>query len=153
MTGTVVELSCKETEGSPPSEYRWYKNGVALLEKTGTGSARTANITYTMNKKSGTLVSVITNSVINSYQEAQICCLVQWCTGFLIQKCKRCLLEVNVMKKYELTHIEGGFCLRTRTSHRHWVIQTNWMSCKAAVMINEQDLENTWQISPCQLGK
>ncbi|KFV40831.1 Junctional adhesion molecule B, partial [Tyto alba] len=56
MTGTVVELSCKETEGSPPSEYQWYKNGVALLEKTGTGSARAANITYTMNKKSGTLL-------------------------------------------------------------------------------------------------
>ncbi|XP_035401521.1 junctional adhesion molecule B isoform X1 [Cygnus atratus] len=56
MTGTVVELSCKETEGSPPSEYQWYKNGVALLGKTGTGSARTANITYTMNKKSGTLL-------------------------------------------------------------------------------------------------
>ncbi|XP_039239796.1 junctional adhesion molecule B isoform X2 [Pipra filicauda] len=56
MTGTVVQLSCKETEGSPPSEYQWYKNGVALLEKTGTGSARTPNITYTMNKKSGTLL-------------------------------------------------------------------------------------------------
>ncbi|KAI1242380.1 hypothetical protein IHE44_0005918 [Lamprotornis superbus] len=56
MTGTVVQMSCKETEGSPPSEYQWYKNGVALLEKTGTGSARAANITYTMNKKSGTLL-------------------------------------------------------------------------------------------------
>uniref|UniRef100_A0A8C5X2R3 Junctional adhesion molecule 2 n=1 Tax=Malurus cyaneus samueli TaxID=2593467 RepID=A0A8C5X2R3_9PASS len=56
MTGTVVQLSCKETEGSPPSEYQWYKNGVALLEKTGTGSARAANITYTMNKKSGILL-------------------------------------------------------------------------------------------------
>lgn len=67
MTGTVVEMSCRETEGSPPSEYQWYKNGVALLEKTGTGSARAANITYTMNKKSGTLVSVISNSVKTSY--------------------------------------------------------------------------------------
>ncbi|KAI6078609.1 Junctional adhesion molecule B isoform X1 [Aix galericulata] len=56
MTGTVVELSCKETEGSPPSEYQWYKNGVPLLEKTGTGSARAANVTYAMNKKSGTLL-------------------------------------------------------------------------------------------------
>ncbi|XP_062366784.1 junctional adhesion molecule B [Cinclus cinclus] len=56
MTGTVVQMSCKETEGSPPSEYQWYKNGVPLLEKTGTGSAREANITYTMNKKSGTLL-------------------------------------------------------------------------------------------------
>ncbi|PKK32645.1 junctional adhesion molecule 2 [Columba livia] len=56
MTGTVVEMSCRETEGSPPSEYQWYKNGVALLEKTGTGSTRAANITYTMNKKSGTLL-------------------------------------------------------------------------------------------------
>ncbi|TRZ10981.1 hypothetical protein HGM15179_016127 [Zosterops borbonicus] len=56
MTGTVVQMSCKETEGSPPSEYQWYRNGVALLEKTGTGSARAANITYIMNKKSGTLL-------------------------------------------------------------------------------------------------
>ncbi|XP_054698613.1 junctional adhesion molecule B isoform X1 [Grus americana] len=56
MTGTVVELSCKESEGSPPSEYQWYKNGVALLEKTGMGSARAANVTYSMNKKSGTLL-------------------------------------------------------------------------------------------------
>lgn len=67
MTGTVVEMSCRETEGSPPSEYQWYKNGVALLEKTGTGSTRAGNITYTMNKKSGTLVSVISNSVKTSY--------------------------------------------------------------------------------------
>lgn len=77
MTGTVVQMSCKETEGSPPSEYQWYKNGIALLEKTGTGSARAANITYTMNKKSGTLVSVITNSVIHSYQGDQIYCSLQ----------------------------------------------------------------------------
>lgn len=119
MTGTVVELSCKETEGSPPSEYQWYKNGVALLEKTGTGSARAANITYTMNKKSGTLVSVITNSVITSYQEDEIYCLVQRCTGVLIQKCTRSLSEINVMLKYVLTNVEGGFCLRPMTSHRH----------------------------------
>lgn len=77
MTGTVVELSCKESEGSPPSEYQWYKNGVALLEKTGMGSARAANVTYSMNKKSGTLVSVTTNSVITSYQKDQMCCLVR----------------------------------------------------------------------------
>ncbi|XP_026705799.1 junctional adhesion molecule B [Athene cunicularia] len=99
MTGTVVELSCKETEGSPPSEYQWYKNGVALLEKTGTGSARAANITYTMNKKSGTLVSVITNSVITSYQEDPIYCLIQRCTGVLIQKCTICFMitdDLNV---------------------------------------------------------
>lgn len=81
-----MELSCKETEGSPPSEYRWYKNGVALLEKTGTGTARTANITYTMNKKSGTLVSVITNSVITSYQEDQICLVMHGVLNMKMQK-------------------------------------------------------------------
>ncbi|XP_074456164.1 junctional adhesion molecule B isoform X5 [Larus michahellis] len=72
MTGTVVELSCKETEGSPPSEYQWYKNGVPLLEKTGTGSARAANITYTMNKKSGTLLfnTVTRNDTGEYYCEA-----------------------------------------------------------------------------------
>lgn len=143
MTGTVVQLSCKETEGSPPSEYQWYKNGVALLEKTGTGNARAANITYTMNKKSGTLVSVITNSVIASYQD-QIYCLIQWHTGVLTQKCTRSLLEINVMLKYVLTNVESGFCLWLMTSHRHRVIQTNWVSCKAAVMKNEQNIENIY---------
>ncbi|XP_014793770.1 PREDICTED: junctional adhesion molecule B isoform X2 [Calidris pugnax] len=72
MTGTVVELSCKETEGSPPSEYQWYKNGVPLLEKTGAGSARAANITYTMNRKSGTLLfnTVTKNDTGEYYCEA-----------------------------------------------------------------------------------
>lgn len=137
MTGTVVQLSCKETEGSPPSEYQWYKNGVALLEKTGTGSARAANITYTMNKKSGTLVSVITNSVLDSYQGDQIYCSVQWCTGVLIQKFTRSLLEVNVMLKYVLRNVEGSFCLKPVASHWHWVIYTNWVRCKAAVVVTE----------------
>ncbi|NXL93624.1 JAM2 protein, partial [Alectura lathami] len=72
MTGTVVELSCKEAEGSPPSEYQWYKNGVALLEKTGMGSARAANVTYTMNKKAGTLLfnTVTTNDTGEYFCEA-----------------------------------------------------------------------------------
>ncbi|XP_044858151.1 junctional adhesion molecule B [Mauremys mutica] len=56
MSGTVVQLSCKENEGSPASEYKWYRNGVALLENTGTGSAKRGNISYTMNKKTGTLL-------------------------------------------------------------------------------------------------
>nr|XP_042711677.1 junctional adhesion molecule B isoform X3 [Chrysemys picta bellii] len=56
MSGTVVQLSCKENEGSPASEYKWYRNGVALLENTGTGSAKIGNISYTMNKKTGTLL-------------------------------------------------------------------------------------------------
>ncbi|XP_019384318.1 PREDICTED: junctional adhesion molecule B isoform X3 [Crocodylus porosus] len=55
MSGTVVELRCKENEGSPASEYKWFKNGVALVETSGIGSAK-ANITYVLNKKSGTLL-------------------------------------------------------------------------------------------------
>ncbi|XP_075766206.1 junctional adhesion molecule B isoform X1 [Pelodiscus sinensis] len=56
MSGTVVEMRCKENEGSPASEYRWYRNGVPLVENTGTGSTKKGNISYTMNKKTGTLL-------------------------------------------------------------------------------------------------
>ncbi|XP_029434021.1 junctional adhesion molecule B [Rhinatrema bivittatum] len=54
MTGTVVELKCREDEGSPASQYRWFKDGVLLLETSGTG-AKVTNSSYTVNKKSGTL--------------------------------------------------------------------------------------------------
>ncbi|XP_064008434.1 junctional adhesion molecule B isoform X6 [Pogoniulus pusillus] len=90
MTGTVVELSCKETEGSPPSEYQWYKNGVALLEKTGAGTSRAANITYIMNKKSGTLLfNTVTKNDTGEY----------FCEAFngigLSQKCSVKRMQVD----------------------------------------------------------
>ncbi|XP_030060127.1 junctional adhesion molecule B isoform X2 [Microcaecilia unicolor] len=54
MTGTVVELKCREEEGSPASQYRWFKDGALLLE-TSTTHAKVRNSSYTINKKSGTL--------------------------------------------------------------------------------------------------
>uniref|UniRef100_A0A8V0YF52 Junctional adhesion molecule 2 n=1 Tax=Gallus gallus TaxID=9031 RepID=A0A8V0YF52_CHICK len=90
MTGTVVELSCKEAEGSPPSEYQWYKNGVALLEKTGTGSARTANITYTMNKKSGTLIF----NTVSKNDTGEYFCVASNGIG-LPQKCSMKRMQVD----------------------------------------------------------
>ncbi|KAM4699087.1 junctional adhesion molecule B [Discoglossus pictus] len=54
MTGTVVELKCQESEGSPSSEYKWFKNGVLLLENP-SPNARVTNSSYTVNKISGTL--------------------------------------------------------------------------------------------------
>lgn len=111
-----MELSCKEAEGSPPSEYQWYKNGIALLEKTGTGSARTANITYTMNKKSGTLVSVVTNCNKQLWREPNFC-TAQKCTVALIQG-TRSFSEINVMLKCDTKFIGCGFCLRPMTNHK-----------------------------------
>ncbi|XP_042666993.1 junctional adhesion molecule B isoform X1 [Centrocercus urophasianus] len=90
MTGTVVELSCKEAEGSPPSEYQWYKNGVALLEKTGTGSARTTNITYTMNKKSGTLIF----NTVSKNDTGEYFCVASNGIG-LPQKCSMKRMQVD----------------------------------------------------------
>ncbi|XP_053312979.1 junctional adhesion molecule B [Spea bombifrons] len=53
MSGTVVELKCKESEGYPASQYKWYKNGV-LLDHPGPNS-KAANISYRVNEKTGTL--------------------------------------------------------------------------------------------------
>ncbi|KAG9486169.1 hypothetical protein GDO78_008971 [Eleutherodactylus coqui] len=52
MSGSVVELKCREKEGNPASEYKWYKNGLALEL-----SAMSTNATYKVDKKAGTLVS------------------------------------------------------------------------------------------------
>ncbi|MEE6468138.1 hypothetical protein FKM82_008173 [Ascaphus truei] len=54
MSGTVVELKCRENEGSPASVYKWYKNGVILLESP-PPNARVTNTSYTVNANSGTL--------------------------------------------------------------------------------------------------
>ncbi|XP_068919070.1 junctional adhesion molecule B isoform X7 [Petaurus breviceps papuanus] len=54
LSGTVVELKCQDKEGFPAPEYTWFKNGVHLLENPKSGHKIT-NISYTMNKKTGTL--------------------------------------------------------------------------------------------------
>ncbi|KAM6224014.1 junctional adhesion molecule B [Rhynchocyon petersi] len=54
LSGTVVELRCQEKEGNPPPEYKWFKDGVRLLENSKLGSQST-NSSYTINTKSGTL--------------------------------------------------------------------------------------------------
>ncbi|XP_053561160.1 junctional adhesion molecule B-like [Bombina bombina] len=54
MSGSSVELKCWENEGSPASEYKWFKNGVPLLENPAP-NARVTNSSYTLNKISGTL--------------------------------------------------------------------------------------------------
>ncbi|KAM4795626.1 junctional adhesion molecule B [Rhinophrynus dorsalis] len=54
MSGTAVELKCRESEGFPAPEYRWYKNGVLLLENPAP-NARVTNSSYTINPTSGTL--------------------------------------------------------------------------------------------------
>lgn len=55
LRGTVVELQCQDKEGNPAPEYTWFKDGIRLLENPKLGSP-SANSSYTMNTKSGTLV-------------------------------------------------------------------------------------------------
>ncbi|XP_064129196.1 junctional adhesion molecule B isoform X1 [Loxodonta africana] len=54
LSGTVVELRCQDKEGNPAPEYKWFKDGIPLLENPKLGSQST-NSSYTMNIKSGTL--------------------------------------------------------------------------------------------------
>ncbi|MGH0123962.1 UNVERIFIED_CONTAM: hypothetical protein FKN15_009474 [Acipenser sinensis] len=57
LTGTVVELTCRDRQGTPPSLYRWYKNGIAL-PNTPAQDPLFANSSYTLNSSSGTLAPV-----------------------------------------------------------------------------------------------
>ncbi|XP_060542361.1 junctional adhesion molecule B isoform X1 [Pantherophis guttatus] len=56
LSGTVVELRCKESEGVPASKYRWYRNGAILPENTFFWSFRKEKISYTLNTTTGTLL-------------------------------------------------------------------------------------------------
>lgn len=56
LSGTVVELRCQDKEGNPAPEYTWFKDGIRLLGNSKVGSQST-NSSYSMNTKSGTLVS------------------------------------------------------------------------------------------------
>ncbi|KAM3933999.1 junctional adhesion molecule B isoform 2-T2 [Leptodactylus fuscus] len=49
-SGSVVELKCREKEGNPASEYKWYKNGLAIER-----SAKAVNSSYKVDKATGTL--------------------------------------------------------------------------------------------------
>ncbi|XP_067897358.1 junctional adhesion molecule B-like isoform X2 [Heterodontus francisci] len=54
MSGSMVVLACKESEGSPPSQYIWYKDNTKLLDLPVKDSTVT-NISYTVNRKTGLL--------------------------------------------------------------------------------------------------
>ncbi|XP_067849461.1 junctional adhesion molecule B-like isoform X1 [Heptranchias perlo] len=54
-SGSAVELACKESEGSPPSQYTWYKDNSVLLEHPAKDSTFT-NTSYTVNRKTGMLI-------------------------------------------------------------------------------------------------
>ncbi|KAG2456304.1 STXA protein, partial [Polypterus senegalus] len=55
LTGSVVDLKCREQHGTPPSNYSWFKDGV-LLPVTPQLDARFANSSYMLNRRTGTLV-------------------------------------------------------------------------------------------------
>ncbi|XP_078089165.1 junctional adhesion molecule 2A isoform X2 [Mustelus asterias] len=54
MSGSRVVLTCKESEGSPPSDYTWYKDNKILLERPAKDLAF-INTSYTVNQKTGVL--------------------------------------------------------------------------------------------------
>ncbi|XP_028648763.1 junctional adhesion molecule B isoform X1 [Erpetoichthys calabaricus] len=54
LTGSVVDLKCREQHGTPPSNYSWFKDGV-LLPVTPQLDARFANSSYMLNRRTGTL--------------------------------------------------------------------------------------------------
>ncbi|KAM6447503.1 junctional adhesion molecule B [Liasis olivaceus] len=56
LSGTVVELRCKENEGVPASKYRWYRNGAILLENPVSGKFKKVKVPYTLNTTTGTLL-------------------------------------------------------------------------------------------------
>ncbi|XP_042316655.1 junctional adhesion molecule B isoform X2 [Sceloporus undulatus] len=56
MSGTVVELRCKESEGVPASKYRWYRNGILLSESPILGEVKKGRLPYSVNTTSGTLL-------------------------------------------------------------------------------------------------
>ncbi|XP_044298050.1 junctional adhesion molecule B isoform X2 [Varanus komodoensis] len=72
MTGTVVELRCKENEGVPAPKYKWYRNGIPLLESRELGKIKKGRVPYIMNSTSGTLLfkSVSKNDSGEYYCEA-----------------------------------------------------------------------------------
>ncbi|XP_060129608.1 junctional adhesion molecule B isoform X1 [Zootoca vivipara] len=72
MTGTVVELRCKENNGVPASKYRWYRNGVLLPESPALQSIKKERLPYIMNATTGTLLfnSVSKNDTGEYYCEA-----------------------------------------------------------------------------------
>ncbi|XP_069060190.1 junctional adhesion molecule B isoform X1 [Pleurodeles waltl] len=55
MTGTVVELKCREKEGFPASQYDWFKDGERLQVQAQNAKVKTSPGSYTININSGTL--------------------------------------------------------------------------------------------------
>lgn len=56
-TGSRVVLTCKDKDGSPPSSYKWYKNGTPMPEDPSKFS-NFKNSTYSIHPQLGHLVSI-----------------------------------------------------------------------------------------------
>ena len=55
--GSRAVLTCSEKDGSPPSEYYWFKDGVRMpLEPK--GNRAFSNSSYSLNEKTGELVGM-----------------------------------------------------------------------------------------------
>uniref|UniRef100_A0A3Q1MSB5 Junctional adhesion molecule A n=2 Tax=Bos TaxID=9903 RepID=A0A3Q1MSB5_BOVIN len=53
--GTRAVLTCSERDGSPPSEYKWFKDGVEMPLEPKSNRAF-SNSSYTLNQKTGELI-------------------------------------------------------------------------------------------------
>nr|KAF6413160.1 F11 receptor [Molossus molossus] len=53
--GSRVVLTCSETDGSPPSEYLWYRDGIQVPQKPKSSRAF-SNSSYSLDTKTGELV-------------------------------------------------------------------------------------------------
>ena len=67
--GTRAVLTCSEKDGSPPSEYKWFKDGVEMPLEPKSNRAF-SNSSYTLNQKTGELVWMcvcVSYSVMTDY--------------------------------------------------------------------------------------
>lgn len=86
VTGSVVQLRCRDRQSIPPATYSWFKDDQLI------SAPRNANATYLINSHTGILVSVCvcpqirkTVSVLGDYDDS-----VKFCPRcFLLCKCSK----------------------------------------------------------------
>ncbi|KAM6161427.1 LOW QUALITY PROTEIN: junctional adhesion molecule B [Erethizon dorsatum] len=88
LSGTVVELRCQDKEGNPAPEYIWFKDGNRLLENPKLDS-QSANSSYTINTKSGTLKF----NTVSKLDSGEYSCEARNSVGY--RRCPQKLMQVD----------------------------------------------------------